>query len=248
MSSSRATARVEVKRYWDAATERARTDGVGPTVAAGARLVGAHAIFPLTRARRRRRHFEFRGGELAYALERYNNTWLNERTVEIAIARDFVADRAPQQALEVGNVMSHYGYRGHTVIDKYETIPGVLNLDVADFESEEKYDTILAISTLEHVGWDEHPVDPGKTLRAYSRLRASMSPGGAMLVTTPIGHNPHLDGFIREAAFDFPSQTFLKRVSAANEWRQVDADEALACRYGEPYRNANAIFVGMFPG
>ena len=247
MSSSRATARVEVKRYWDAATERARTDGVGPTVTAAARLVGAHAIFPLTRTRRRRRQFDFRGRQLPYALERYNNTWLNERTVEIAIARDFVADRAPQRALEVGNVMSHYGYRGHTVIDKYETIPGVLNFDVADFESEEKFDTILAISTLEHVGWDERPTDAGKTLRAYGRLRAAMSADGAMLVTTPIGHNPHLDRFIREGAFDFPSQTFLKRVSAANEWRQVDADEALGCRYGQPYRNANAIFVGIFP-
>ena len=36
----------------------------------------------------------------------------------------------------------------------------------------DKYDLIVTISTLEHVGWDEEPRDPSKVLRAIENLKS----------------------------------------------------------------------------
>lgn len=67
--------------------------------------------------------------------------------------------------LEVGNVLSHYFPIHHDIVDKYEVCPGVINQDIADFLPQEKYDLILSISTVEHVGWDEQPQEPTKLLQ-----------------------------------------------------------------------------------
>jgi len=57
--------------------------------------------------------------------------------------------------LEIGNVLSRHIKLEHDILDKYETAKGVINEDIVDFKSEKKYDLIISISTLEHVGWDE---------------------------------------------------------------------------------------------
>ncbi len=46
-----------------------------------------------------------------------------------------------------------------------------------------------------------------KTLRAYASMRKMLAPGGAMLLTCPIGQNSYLDDFIQEERLDFPSGT-----------------------------------------
>jgi hypothetical protein len=38
------------------------------------------------------------------------------------------------------------------VLDKYEQAPGVINEDVVSFSPPQKYDLIVSVSTLEHVG------------------------------------------------------------------------------------------------
>ena len=38
--------------------------------------------------------------------------------------------------------------RGHTVVDKYETAPGVLNRDILDVEDAAGFDLVVSISTL----------------------------------------------------------------------------------------------------
>ena len=124
--------------------------------------------------------------------------------------------------LEVGNVLAHYGAPGHDVLDKYEDAPNVINDDIVDFTPDAPYEAILSISTLEHVGWDERPREPDKTLRAYRALRTMLAPGGAMLLTCPIGQNPHLDEYIQQEPLDFPERHYLQRVSRDNEWREVD--------------------------
>jgi hypothetical protein len=57
--------------------------------------------------------------------------------------------------LEIGNVLSHYFPVNHDIVDKYEKADGVINQDVVHFYSPKKYDLIVSVSTLEHVGWDE---------------------------------------------------------------------------------------------
>ena len=95
--------------------------------------------------------------------------------------------------LEVGNVLQHYGTcstcrraaswtatrRGH-----------VENLDVFDITG--RYDTIITISTVEHVGWDPpEPRTPGRSVDRTPGLPAH--PTGRMLVTVPTGWNQPLD-------------------------------------------------------
>ncbi len=45
--------------------------------------------------------------------------------------------------------------------------------DIVEFVPQDKYDLIISISTLEHVGWDEQPQKPGKLLQAIDHLRAT---------------------------------------------------------------------------
>ena len=45
----------------------------------------------------------------------------------------------------------------HDIVDKYEKKKGIINQDIVDYKPDKKYDLIISISTLEHVGWDETP-------------------------------------------------------------------------------------------
>jgi hypothetical protein len=140
----------------------------------------------------------------------------------------------------------HYGHTGHTVLDKYEVIPGVLNDDIADFVPEVPFDSVVAISTLEHVGWDETPREPAKVFRAIDNVKNCVgNPGGRVLVTMPIGHNKALDAGLRAGDVTFPEESWLVRRNRRNEWAEVERDEALSKEYGSPYTNANGLFVGM---
>jgi cyclopropane fatty-acyl-phospholipid synthase-like methyltransferase len=60
----------------------------------------------------------------------------------------------------VGNVLSYYenslserdGVIKRRIIDKFEIDIGVDNEDLMTLESEEKYDAIVSVSTVEHIG------------------------------------------------------------------------------------------------
>ncbi len=235
--------RTELGRTLDSVRTSVRTNGLAATASRIAAVAGGHVALPLIRAGRSFERFEFLGHRLPYTLARYNNSFLNERAVEISIARWFLAQK-PGRVLEVGNVLSHYGFRADTVVDKYEVIPGVLNHDIVDFSPEEPFDTVVAISTLEHVGWDEHPRRPEKVLRAVENLRKVVRQDGRILVTTPVGHNRTLDLALRSGEISFPRESWLVR-NRRNEWRETDREEALGKRYGSPYTGANGLFVGM---
>lgn len=182
---------------------------------------------------------------MRYLMHDYNNAWTCERAVEVPFVKQYLEKADPSQTLEIGNVLWHYYGTSHVVIDKYEVGPGVLNLDVVNLDKERNYQLIVSISTLEHVGFDETPVEPTKVLSALERLKQALAPGGCLVVTVPLGHNPHLDTFIRDGRFSFDEEHFLHKVSALNAWRETDRDTALSCRYGYPYVAANAIMVGI---
>jgi hypothetical protein len=221
----------------------------GPRYFAGdvADMAVAYATYPVRRRQFANEAFELGGRRLLYARHHYNRAWRNERSVELALAFEFLA-HARGRVLEVGNVLAHYGCSGHDVLDKYEESPGVVNADIVDFVPDKPYDAILSISTLEHVGWDERPREPDKPLRAYRNLRAMLAPEGTMLVTCPLGQNPHLDAMIQAGELDFPVRHYLLRTNAHNDWQEAGLAEVAGARYGSPYRNANALFVGIVPG
>lgn len=169
----------------------------------------------------------------------------NERTVEVAIACEFLRNKTGQ-ILEVGNVLSNYTSLPHDVVDKYEISPGVINEDVVSFSPGRKYDLIVTISTLEHVGWDETPREPEKIVRAISQLKDLLKDGGELLVTIPLGYNSYADELIRLGRTGLKEIQYLKRITANNQWREAHLDEVATAQYNSPFPCANAIMVGYF--
>lgn len=149
--------------------------------------------------------------------------------------------------LEVGNVLAHYGLvRERSIVDKYEREGAVLNVDVCDFNPSDRFDAIVSISTLEHVGWDEHPRDPPKVDRAMLHLQSLLAPGGAMLITCPLGANAYLDRQIRSASYAARSVTFMSK--GRRGWHQVSAVEAFrGVRLKSAFnRGSNRVWIAEF--
>lgn len=190
--------------------------------------------------------FRFDGTEHAYFYHRYNRTWLCERVVEIPLALDGLRRAGPGRVLEVGNVLAHYGVRGHDVLDKYEEAAGLIREDAADFRPARPYDLILTLSTIEHIGWDEVPQEPRKVLAAVENLRRCLAPGGRMMATWPVGYHPELDRAVDAGELAPARLLCLRRTSARNEWAEATWAEIRGLRFGSPYPFANGLCVGEF--
>ena len=200
--------------------------------------------------------FLFNGEEFEYFYNDYNQTWCSERTVEVPIIWRIVQNYPSTATLEVGNVLSHYFPTKHTIVDKYELAPGVLNEDITDFNPSRKFDLIVSISTLEHIGWStrHEERDPPKFFRAVDRLISLLTPMGKLWFTVPFGYNSYLDEAVRGNNLKTDRKYFLKRVSMDNRWKQCDYNEVTDARYGgfkiryvdaAPFPRANAIMVVM---
>lgn len=238
--------KLEVGRVVNRARVMTRDEGVVPTAKFFGRLVVEHLEFPVMRKRRADERFTFFGEDLPYAYHLYSQTWRNERMIEIAVAHHFLRARPTGRMLEVGNVMGHFGYVGHDVIDRYENVEGILNEDIIGFRTENPYDTVVSISTLEHVRFDEeHLKDPHGSSLALESLRSTVAPGGRLLVTVPFGYNKGLDEDIRSGRFSLERQAYYRRETREGDWREVSLEEGLNCRYGTPFEAANGILVGV---
>jgi hypothetical protein len=191
------------------------------------------------------RKISFSGETLPYLYRRYNLTCQNERAIEIPIFQAIVKHFPPEQVLEVGNVLSHYMPVKHTVVDKYEVAPGVLNEDVVDHRPGRTFDLIIAISTLEHVGWDEPSHDPEKLLPAIANLRTLLSRQGRLVVSMPIGYNPAVDRLAQDPNGLFKQVGYLKRMTRDNIWKQVPLQDVLGEKYNPRIPTATAILVGV---
>ncbi|KAF0220697.1 MAG: hypothetical protein FD174_1021 [Geobacteraceae bacterium] len=192
------------------------------------------------------RTFKFNGKSYRYFQHKYNTTWRTERAVEISLFWDIVKGHEGKKILEVGNVLSHYFPVNHDILDKYEKAPGVLNQDVVDFQPDKRYDLIVSISTLEHVGWDEEPKDPAKILRAIDNLKKCLAPGGTFIVTLPLGQNPEMDRLLEEDKIPFVQQYCLKRISADNVWIEAEWQDIQGAQHNYPFRAANGLVIGIF--
>ena len=173
---------------------------------------------------KRPRTFTLHGRTYRYFYHPYNKTWNNERAVELPIILKKIQSYRGGRILEVGNVLSNYVHFQHDIVDKYDKTTGVIDQDVIDFQpsANGKYDLIVSISTIEHVGWDETPRDPKKITLALENLTTNcLAPGGEIVVTLPIGYNTYLDKLLKEDKIQFTEQHYLKRISDNNKWIQV---------------------------
>jgi hypothetical protein len=190
-------------------------------------------------------NFKFREKKYNYFYYPYNATWRNERAIEIPIIWDIVKKYEGKNILELGNVLSHYFSVNYDILDKYEKAKGVINKDIIDFKSEKKYDLIVAISTLEHIGWDEKPKDPTKVLKSIKKLKKMLAEDGKIIATIPWGYNLKIDEFFIKNKVPFTESFFLKRISKDNRWVETDLENIKNSKYDFPYPKANALLVGI---
>jgi SAM-dependent methyltransferase len=173
---------------------------------------------------------------------RHKATWLNERAVELSVAKGGLDAADHGRVLEVGDVLRHYFRCEHPVVDKYEHGTQVIPVDVLDYRPRERYDLVLSVSTLEHVGWDEEPRDPDRALAAIEHLAGLLTPGGRLLVTLPVGYNRVLDRAIADGSTPFTSVRALRRGSGGT-WRELPPSEVWDAPYDRLLYTASAILV-----
>ena len=198
--------------------------------------------------------FSFEQKTYTYFFHAYNVTFDSERAVEVPIICDVLRDYKEKNVLEVGNVLSHYFDVNHDIVDKYEKGKSIINQDIIDFQPDTVYDLIVSISTLEHVGWDEHPYDtpgeyldqPDKVLFVVQHLKKLLKPRGQLIFTVPLGSNQHLDKLLRADRFQLTRILYLKRISKDNRWEQVDNEAVQKVKYGVPFPGANGLAIGIF--
>lgn len=192
------------------------------------------------------RKFKYDGIDYNYSLDTYNWTWTNERTIEIPIFKKLIKDNKDKDILEIGNVMSHYINSEHDIVDKYEEAEGVLNYDIADCELGKKYDLIIAISTLEHVGWhdyNENEFEPEKLLKAFDNIFKHLKPNGKLIYSFPLGYNPELDKYIEEKKIKVSKQNHLVRGLLLNSWETHSPNDKKHYPYNRFWRFARELCI-----
>jgi len=172
-------------------------------------------------------------------------TWMGERVIELPIIWNLLKKYKNKQILEVGNVLSQYGPVKHEILDKYEKAPGVINKDIMDYKPKNKYDLIISISTMEHVGYDEPVKDPEKVINAMKKLKNMLKKDGKLVITIPINYNPKLDEYIKNKTIQFNEKYWLKRNTKNNQWTETNEQEGLNTKYHNKYPYANSLFIGV---
>jgi SAM-dependent methyltransferase len=188
--------------------------------------------------------FELGGRRYRYLFHRHKLTWLTERAVEVPVIQALVDRHPPERVLEIGNVLSHYRPQRHAVVDKYEHARGVLNRDVLDLGGMGPFDLIVAISTLEHVGWDESPRDPAKAPRAVGVLRSLLAPGGQLVITVPVGYNAAFDAALRAGEVPLRCADAIRR-AGGTRWREVAPEEVWRAPYDFLLYRARGVLFGF---
>jgi hypothetical protein len=192
-----------------------------------------------------RPRFYFDGQWYKYAFHIYGKTWENERAVELPIVVSYLQQRPSARILEVGNVLSHYTRINHTCVDKYERGRGVVNTDIVEYQPEAKFDLIICISTIEHIGVDDDPGHPWKVKQAIEKMISLLTEDGEIMMTFPIGYNLALDEIVRQGQY-FTKARYLVRTTSDNQWRQVNYSSVKDSLFGSPFPFANALVVAGF--
>ena len=163
-----------------------------------------------------------------------------ERKVELPF---FSGIKHNGRTLQVGNVLKDPSF---VTVDKYEKSPGVINQDILDFTTKQKFPIIISISTLEHIGLNENPKDPEKILKVIKHIKKNLlQKGGLFFFSVPIGYNKNLDKFIAEDKLDLFTSSFLERITLSNEWKKATKEKTLTKRYNYPYICANGLMIGV---
>ena len=198
------------------------------------------------------RSFLYCGNSFRYFIARHNKTWTNERSIEIPIALQAMEGVRPDTILEIGNVLSHYFSVQHSIVDKYEKHKDVVNIDIVDYRPKKLFHLIVSISTYEHIGHDEQTrygleqiehQSKSKLIDAINQAKNLLEPGGKLLITAPVGYNPHLDAIIINNEIPFTNVVVMTRVNLNNEWLASNIESIRNVSYNKPYPCANGLYI-----
>ena len=199
-------------------------------------------------ARIQRKKFITHDKQYPYFIHPYQWTQYNERAVEVPVFLDLLRQYRGRRILEVGNVLFHYIRADHTVVDKYEIGKNVINQDIIDFAPTVKYDLVISISTLEHIGFNENRFCPDKPLRAVEHLKSLLSPAGLLVISIPLGWTPAVDAYIDKGSFRFDEIICFKR-SDDGAWTEKPYTSVKGSVYSMkpyPYQTANGLVIGYY--
>lgn len=239
--------------------------------------------FPFIKILRNNREFRFNDKNIKYFI--HESSWNSERVIEIPIIMDFIKNESRKLCLkycdytqleycstfkrstcnkyfgilEFGNVLDQFVPHQYDILDKYSEGKNVIHQDIVDFNPKEKYDLIVSISTLEHVGFNEdvenigHNIDDNiekdKTKIAMKNIIDNcLKPNGKMIFSVCLGYNKDMDELLFSNELFFTKLYFLKRISKDNRWIEVklNKDSLKHVMYGKPYNNANYICIGIY--
>lgn len=191
--------------------------------------------------------FQFQGKNYHYLFHKYCTTWKNERCAIIPIAWDIVQTYQTQgkNILEVGNVISHIYPVVHDVLDKYEIAGGVINKDIVDFHPLKRYDLIISIVTMQHVGFNESPRDPTKILKAMENLKKILSPDGIIVILHGLGENKEMDELLKYNTLGFSQKFYLMKTSTF-KWAEVKWEDVKNQTYDFSIPTARAVVIVVF--
>tara|TARA_B100000029_G_scaffold389840_1_gene386356 strand:+ start:56001 stop:56666 length:666 start_codon:yes stop_codon:yes gene_type:complete len=196
----------------------------------------------------RKSTFEFKKKTLSLTYHRHGATWSSERALEISIAKFYLDYYSEKSVLEIGNVTSQYFDVQHLILDKYEEPEDtklIIDQDIIEFTTEKKFNLIISISTIEHIGFDDDGESREKIPLAILKCRKMLKPDGILIMTVPLGYNPDMDKFIANDSLGWRHATYFRRY-AYLQWSQCNKEEALRGRYGTPFPYGNCIMVAEF--
>lgn len=219
-------------------------------------------------------YFLYNNQPLLYNKFPYANC--SERTIEIPIALQTLLEYGAgiqRPYLEIGNVLMYYqalldphpGLSNRIVVDKFEESPGVLNVDLMDYET--RHSLILCLSTVEHIGQnaygEQKSGDREAPLRAIQHIYNLLEPDGIALISLPFGKlmdcnwlinfseeylNLLFDryGVPREAA----TLSYFRKLDMdmhfacpSQSWIQCEPHEMSETMYDSPFAFANGIAI-----
>jgi SAM-dependent methyltransferase len=186
------------------------------------------------------RGYYYNGDFYHFFAHPYNVTWANERSVEVPVFKKLL-QTANGSVLEVGNVLSHYQSVDHSVIDLFEEAPGVQNIDIVNFNPTNRYDLILCISTLEHIGKDDE-ARPEKATEAIAHIKTLLAPGGRLVVSVPLGYNEYVDKLLPKV-FDY---VYYMEHHGQYYWRQLPLDLIKNKSYDTATGGAGAVAFAYY--
>lgn len=149
-------------------------------------------------------NFIFQNKKYEYFNHPYNNTKINERTVEVPISLNFLNQFSPN-VVEVGCVTPYYIDAQHEIIDLIDDHPKSKKQDAVDFDYKGK--NVLSISTIEHIGRNDYGIQEKEKNSAIELCQKIINDSLNYFITWPLGYNLILD----EWAFKNTNGIFLSR-------------------------------------